>query len=330
MSTADVALSGTVLPAVPGAVGDDLTDLTAGWLRGFDSIHTRVAYRRDLTGFGANLEPVAMKTPAWLPWCVANGIDPLSARRGGVAAYARQIEADGHSPATRARKLSAVSSWYDYLIAEELIDRNPAKTTGRPNIDRDVSPAVGLSEEEVDALLDQAAADGTRSDALISLLYFGAFRVGSVLGADIGDLGWKQNSRTLKMKVKGGDIKRVTIERAAELPLTRYLDSRGELARTSPLFATSAGARMSELQAWRLVRRLAREAGVKAWAELNPHTLRHAHATLARDAGVGIDIVQDTLGHKDTRTTLRYDRARGNRGRSGTVLSERRLERLGR
>lgn len=326
MESSELVLAGNVVPAIPGEPDDELRGATAGWLFGLRSIHTRNAYRRDLLGISPAGMPAEMKTPAWLPWCSLHGLDPLAARKRHVAAYAAVLEADGHSPGTRARKLSVISSWYDYLIGDEITDRNPAKKTGRPNIDRDVSPATGLSRSEMDALLDQAAADSLRAYALISLLYFGAFRVGSVLQATIGDLGWDQGEQTLRLVVKGGTERRPVIEQAAADALDAYLENRGESSDSSPLFATRSGAALIEQDVWRLIRRLARQAGIKSWAKLNPHSLRHTHITHALDAEVPLNIVQETAGHKDSRTTLRYDRARFRRGkRSGTVLSNRRL-----
>lgn len=321
----EIVLAGIVLPAVLDNPAEDFAGATAGWLAGLKSVHTFRAYRRDVLGIGHNGDPAEMVTPAWLPWCASYGLDPLAARKRHVAAYAHQLEADGHSPGTRARKLSAISSWYDYLIGEDLVDRNPAKKTGRPNIDRDVSPATGLSQDEMDALLDQAEADSPRAAALIAMLYFGAFRVGSVLNAKISDLGWDQGERSLRLIVKGGHERRFVIERAASDLLDAYLATRGEPDPSEPMIATRTGAALIEQDAWRLVRRLARQAGIRSWAHLNPHSLRHTHITHARDAGVAIDIVQETAGHKDSRTTLRYDRARFQRNRrSGTVLSDRR------
>jgi len=323
----EIELHETLLPVRPGDWDDEVVDVTAGWLRGFDSVHTRNAYRRDVAGFNAELEPAKLITPAWLPWCQAHGIDPLEAKRRHVAAYARQIEADGHSPGTRARKLSAVSSWYDYLIDEGILERNPAKRTGRPKIDRTVSQATGMSQSETDALLDQAEADSPLSAALISVLYFGGFRVGSVLGATIGDLRWEQGKRALRLKVKGGHDRLAVLEDEATAPLETYLETRGKPHPEEPLFVTAGATSFTEVQAWRLIRRLAREAGIKSWDQLNPHTLRHAHITHALDEEVPIEIVQLTAGHKATETTLRYDRARHTRGkRSGTVLSDRRRE----
>ena len=322
----DIVLAGQMAPAFIDEYGQQIIDATAGWLRGKDSIHTRNAYRRDLTGYSPDGSEAEMKTPAWLPWCAQHGLSPLSIRRGEVAAYARQIEADGHSPTTRARKLSAVSSWYDYLISEDLADFNPAKKTGRPKVRNNESPATGLTEDEVDALHDQAEVDSPRSAALISLLYFGAFRIGSLIGAEVGDLGWDQGRRQIKLKLKGSpDGVWMPIEDEAETALDAYLATRPGVGPNDYLFVTSTGQPLLEAYCWRLVRRLARQAGIKGWAQLNPHSLRHTHITHALDRNVPVEIVALSAGHQVIETTLRYDRARKRRQkRSGAVLSERR------
>ncbi len=320
-----VALTGRVLPAIPDNPAEDFAGATAGWLAGLKSVHTLRAYQRDVLGIGTSGEPANMVTPAWLPWCAAYDLDPIAARKRHVAAYAKLLEADGHSPGTRARKLSAISSWYDYLIGEDVAERNPAKKTGRPDIDRDVSPATGLSMAEMDALLDRAEADSPRAAALIALLYFGGFRIGSVLNAKIGDLCWDQGQRALKLTVKGGRERRFVIERAGSDLLDAYLASRGEPGPHESLFVTRTGATLREQDAWRLVRRLARQCGIESWTQLNPHSLRHTHVTHARDLGEALDVVQRGVGHKDQRTTERYDRARELRNkRSGKKLSDRR------
>jgi site-specific recombinase XerD len=305
-----------------------MMDATAGWIRDQNSRDTRDAYRRDVTGIQPDGQtPARLKMPAWLTWCQAHGLDPLEVRVRHVSAYARQLEADGFSPATRARKLSAISSWYDYLMREDITERNPAKIVKRPVIDKSVSNATGLSEGEIDALLDAAEADGPRSAALFSLLYFGSFRIGSVLNATVGDLGWDQGERTLRLTVKGGAVRRPTLEPEAVAALDAYLASRGQPGPSEPLLLADEGGKLSKQSAWRTMRRLARQAGIKSWAQLNPHSLRHSHITHALDHDVPLDEVRETAGHKSEDTTRRYDRARQRRAaRSGRVLSERRAK----
>lgn len=77
-----------------------------------------------------------------------------------------------------------------------------------------------------------------------------------------------------------------------------------------PLLATAAGGRLRQGHLWELVRRLARAAGIEAWDQLSPHSLRHSAITFALDAGTTLRDVQDYAGHKDPRTTRRYDHAR--------------------
>jgi integrase/recombinase XerD len=78
----------------------------------------------------------------------------------------------------------------------------------------------------------------------------------------------------------------------------------------TPLLATSTSGRLDQAALWHLVRRLARAAGIEHWAALSPRSLRHTAITLALDAGASLRDVQDFAGHRDPRTTRRYDRSR--------------------
>lgn len=294
---------------------------TRGWLHAQESLHTKRAYQRDVLGVGTTGEPAVMRSPAWLPWCVQNGLDPLQVTISHVNAYGNMLQQDGHSPSTRARKLSAVSSWYTYLVKAEVTERHPARDSGRPTVNRLVSPAVGLSDDELAAIFARATEDSPRSLAVVAVLYFGGFRVGSVLAANIGDLGWDKGDRTLRVVLKGAEITRDVIEDPAARALDAYLATRGELPATAPLILDPKGQRMNEAHAWRLVRRLAREASVKSWKQINPHTFRHAFTTNALDSGADLATVSSTLHHASIQTTLRYDRARGGRNRAGAVLA---------
>ena len=77
-----------------------------------------------------------------------------------------------------------------------------------------------------------------------------------------------------------------------------------------PLFTTATGRPWQRSEAFRTVQRLDRRPGIDG--QISPHSLRHAFATIALDAGVPLHALQDSLGHADPRTTRRYDRARNN------------------
>ncbi|MEU9508737.1 tyrosine-type recombinase/integrase [Micromonospora sp. NPDC048170] len=302
--------------AAPLALPGRPVDFTEAWLRNRRlSEHTRDAYRRDVAG--------------WLAWCAARELDPLQANFLHVNEYGRALEATlgartgkPLTPATVARRLSALSSWYDFLVKLRAVEANPVAGADRPRIDRDHSATVGLTPEEVDALLAAAEADtgptAVRNRAAIALLADLGLRVGELVSLDLADLGAERGHRSVRFVGKGGRPRRRALTPGTAYAVDAYLAQRAaaqgvtvhELA--GPLLVTASGARLDRHAMFRLVRRLARTAGIPAWARLSPHSLRHAFATTARAEGVPLEDVQDAMGHADPRTTRRYDRDRHN------------------
>ncbi|SCE85893.1 Site-specific recombinase XerD [Micromonospora matsumotoense] len=302
----------SVRPALTGTP----VDFTEAWLRNRRlSAHTRDAYRRDIAG--------------WLTWCAAGDLDPLRANFLDVNAYARQLEATPSArsgrpltPATVARKLSALSSWYEFLVKLRAVDANPVSGADRPRIDRDHSATVGLTPQEVDALLAAADTDtgptAARNRAAVALLADLGLRVGELVSLDLADLGAERGHRSVRFVGKGGKPRRRALTPGTAYAVDAYLADRAATAGvsvdalTGPLLATATGGRLDRHSVFRLVRRLAEAAGIAAAAKLSPHSLRHAFATTAREEGVPLEDVQDAMGHADPRTTRRYDRDRHN------------------
>jgi site-specific recombinase XerD len=189
-------------------------------------------------------------------------------------------------------------------------------------VDRDHSGTVGLSPAEVDALLVAAETDPSssrlRNHALIAMLADLGLRVGELVGLDVTDLGYERGHRSIRFTGKGGKRRRRALTPAGSAAVETYLLHRAMTAGvgvddlTGPLFVTVTGARLDRHAVFRLVRRLAERAGIPSWADLSPHSLRHAFATTARAEGVPLEDVQDAMGHADPRTTRRYDRDRHN------------------
>ncbi|RLP98226.1 tyrosine-type recombinase/integrase [Micromonospora sp. CV4] len=311
-SDAPVLARPTARPALPGGP----VDVTEAWLRNRRlSEHTRDAYRRDVTG--------------WLTWCADRDLDPLRANFLHVNEYARALEStigarSGRplTPATVARRLSALSSWYDFLVKLGAVPANPVAGADRPRVDRDHSATVGLTPEEVDALLSAADADSgptaARNRAAIALLADLGLRVGELISLDLTDLGSERGHRSVRFVGKGGKQRRRALTPGTGYAVDAYLAQRAAATGvpvpqlTGPLLVTASGARLDRHSVFRMVRRLARAAGIPAWAKLSPHSLRHAFATTARSEGVPLEDVQDAMGHADPRTTRRYDRDRHN------------------
>ncbi|MEV4711971.1 tyrosine-type recombinase/integrase [Micromonospora sp. NPDC049374] len=303
-------------PSAYPALPDGPMAVTDAWLRNRRlSEHTRDAYRRDVAG--------------WLAWCAARQLDPLRANFLHVNEYGRALENSVSArtgrpltPATVARKLSALSSWYDFLIKLRAVELNPVAGADRPRVDRDHSATVGLAPDEVDALLAAAEAEtgptAARNRAAVALLADLGLRVGELVSLNLDDLGAERGHRSVRFVGKGGRSRRRALTPGTAYAVDAYLAERAAARRvevaelTGPLLVTASGARLDRHSVFRLVRRLARSAGIAAWARLSPHSLRHAFATTARSEGVPLEDVQDAMGHADPRTTRRYDRDRHN------------------
>ena len=162
------------------------------------------------------------------------------------------------------------------------------------------------------ALLDTARASGRRDHALACLLALNGLRITEALAADVADLGNERGHHTLRLRRKGGKRQTVALAPRTAAAIDAMLDGRI----SGPLFATRTGKRMDRHAALKVVRRLARIAGIEH--AVSPHSLRHGFVTLALDAGVPLRDVQDAAGHADPRTTRRYDRGRHSLDRAAT------------
>jgi site-specific recombinase XerD len=278
---------------VPEVDEDPFWRLVAAFLVECRRAQTRRAYFTDLK--------------AWYAWCTERELHPLQVRRHDVALWARQLaeqpRASGKAaaPASIARRLSCLSSFYGYGVEVAVLQENPVANVKRPRV-ANGSMSVGLTREELERLLQAAEADGPRSAALITLLAYNGLRVDEALSRDVEHLGHQLGHRVLCLSRKGG---RDMLEPLSP-PVERALDSHLAERTTGPLFVDDRGRRMYEAQAWRLVRRLARRAGLKAAGQLSPHSLRHTFATSLDAAGVPLQDIQDAMGHADPRTTRRY------------------------
>ena len=287
--TADLEPAPAPLPAVND---DPVRRLVAAWLLGYASPSTRRAYAADLA--------------AWLAFCDRAGTGPLEARRVHVDAWARALQAGGAAPRTVARRIAAVSSWYQYLAGEGLRAGSPAEHARRPRIP-DKGETPGLTRGELARLRAAARKHGsTRSIALVELLAHTGLRIDEALSRDVTHLAWDRGHRILRLARKGGRGDRTVLTAPVTRALDDYLDGRAG----GPLFATRTGKRMGQPEAWKMIRRLAARAALDTAGQISPHSLRVAFITGAREAGAPLEDVQDAAGHADPRTTRRYDRGR--------------------
>jgi integrase/recombinase XerD len=311
--TGDLLPAGGPLPTTGAAAGGGvLEQLLREWLIGYGSANTRDAYRRDVDH--------------WLRFLTDAGVDPLTeARRLHTHVWLGAQEAAGAATATRARRLAAASVWYAWMIADDHTERaNPASIDPKrkPQVSK-LSPTSGLSKEQAEALLAAADTDpspqGRRAGVIVAVLLYTGLRVSELVDANVDQLTQHRGHPVLRFTAKGAEPHLVVLPPPVVHRLDAYLDARADLAGDRlpvragqagtrprrPLVVTASGARLDRGAIWRLLRRLAKKAGIKV--KMSPHVLRHTCATLARDAGARLEDIQDQLGHADARTTRRYD-----------------------
>ena len=164
-------------------------------------------------------------------------------------------------------------------------------------------------------MLVAAGLGGPQEHALVSLLALNGLRVSEAIGANIEQLGLERGHRTVTILRKGGKIVTITLAPALHALLDLAIGERSE----GPIFQADDGSRLDRHAAARIVRRIARRAGIAK--KVGPHTLRHAFITAAIDAGVALRDVQEAASHADPRTTMRYDRARVSLDRHAIVAT---------
>lgn len=281
-------------------------DLATGFLMSKRSPNTRNAYRRDLN--------------SWFAWCGSVGIHPLAAGIHHADVYMRLLAEHGDPITGRVlasssirRRASAAHGFYTYATRQEAVQGSPFTGIERPAAD-DESMTSGLSRDEVRALLVAARAHSPRSEALNTLLVLNGLRISEALTTTIADLDSDRGHRILRVTRKGNRRDKVPLTPAALRCLEAAIGERVN----GPIFVTSSGKALDRTAAWKLLRRLAADAGIQGASRLSPHSMRHTYATVALDAGVALRDVQDSMGHRDPRTTRLYDRSRNNLDRNAT------------
>lgn len=264
------------------------------WLEKGLSRNTLESYGRDLRFFAA--------------WLETQGRGLLLADRSDLLNYLNHRSSIGVASRSVARGLSAIRSFYKYLLRENRIVEDPTLRIDNPKLGRKLPDT--LSESEVDALLaapNTASAVGYRDRTMLELLYATGLRVTELVTLEMNDLNLRQG--VLRVMGKGGKERLVPMGDEAMAWVEGFVrDHRSSLMRRSEseavLFPSNRGREMTRQAFWYLIKRHAAEAGIRY--SLSPHSLRHAFATHLVNHGADLRVVQLLLGHSDLSTTQIY------------------------
>lgn len=205
------------------------------------------------------------------------------------------------SKRTQARLLSALRSYFAWLILEKERTDNPCDAVDFPKLGRYI-PAV-LSQEEVTAILESVVPDGwqsCRDRAILEVLYGCGLRVSEAVGLKVSDVFFEDGF--VRVIGKGDKQRIVPLGEVAADWIRKYLDVRP--FDTDNLFVNKAGTPLSRVSVFNLVKRQAMAAGIHK--EISPHTFRHSFATHLVENGADLRVVQEMLGHESILTTEIY------------------------
>ena len=268
---------------------------------------------RDYLGLEAGgsrhtVENYARDARRFADWAAARGRrDPQAVTAPDVRAFVYALKDLGLSTATIRRQISALRSYYRFLVGEGHAVRDPTERIETPKGWRTL-PTV-LSVPEVERLVAAPGGEGPlplRDRALLELAYATGARVSELVGLSLQDLFYEDGLvRVLGM---GSKQRLVPLGRRALGQVALYVrESRAALDRgkgRGRLFLNARGTPLSRVGAWWIIKQAAARAGLTK--RVTPHTLRHTFATHLLEGGADLRAVQEMLGHADLSTTQLY------------------------
>jgi integrase/recombinase XerC len=243
------------------------------------------------------------------------GIDTFkNVNKQTLRGYLAHLMEKGYAKSSIARKLSAIRSFYRYLMREEMISASPAATTVSPRLDKRLPEF--LTVEDAKRLVespDLSQPQGQRDRALLELLYASGLRVSELVNMNIEQINLATNE--IRVWGKGAKERVVLIGAPAAQALNTYIEKgRRELLggkKNKALFVSRYGGRLPARTVQKILTKYSRSIDKK----VHPHVLRHTFATHLLDGGADLKVVQELLGHADLSSTQIYTHVTQGRAR---------------
>jgi len=226
--------------------------------------------------------------------------------RGDIRAYLGYLTVErGNSSVTRARKLAAIKSFFNYLVENEELEANPAASIKSPRIPE--KEPVYLTEKECVRLLETMIHKAKpqvkeRDMAIAVLLLHTGLRVSELTNLKLSNVDLKRGQ--IKITRKGNKEQYLHLNGEAVKALSSYLHSRPQ-AQNGKFFVGTKGQNLSRTYVYEVVRRYLRLAGINK-DKHGPHLLRHTFCTRLHQKGVAAFVIKELAGHKSLNTTMRY------------------------
>ncbi|HEX7057681.1 MAG TPA: tyrosine recombinase XerC [Bacilli bacterium] len=224
-----------------------------------------------------------------------------------VRSFLAELNAHNYARASLARKLSALRSFYAFLVREGVLAASPFGAVRTPKLEKKLPKFLYV--EEMKALLavpDLSAPAGIRDAAILETLYASGMRVSELVGLDLASVDLRGG--TALVFGKGAKERYVPLGDYAVAALQRYLRQARPLlaksAQETALFLNTRGGRLTDRSIRRIIDTHVGKLATRR--KISPHTLRHTFATHLLEAGADLRTVQELLGHVNIATTQIY------------------------
>lgn len=259
------------------------------------SEHTVLAYSTDLSQFELFL----------LNYFNRSVVHWQQADKKIIRHFMISLQEQGVSRRSTARKLAAIKSFFKFLNREEIIRNNPALSIKMPKFENKLPEFIPLSEmEEILRIPEIQTFEGVRDLAILELFYGTGMRLAELINLKQSDL--LLSEELVRVYGKGNKERVVPLGQAAKKILLHYLEIRSQYAEKNVenLFVLKSGKKMYPESVRRLIKKYL--ANITSVQKKSPHILRHTYATHLMNAGAGIRVVKDLLGHENLSTTQVY------------------------
>lgn len=264
------------------------------------------AYTRALSGQRTASPPAGGRFPTLTDAIIHASVD-------SIRSYLVFLSEQSYSPATMARKIATMRSFYKWALKRGVTDTNPMTMIRTPRQAKRLPKAITVEQiEQLLAAPDDRDALGARDRAMLETLYSTGIRVSELVDLALTDL--DEGGEALKVRGKGKKERLVPLGSHALSAIRHYRDvlaqderlaaSWSDPASNPPLFINKHGGRLSSRSVRRKLDKYLKQVGLDP--TISPHTLRHSFATHLLDNGADLRSVQELLGHQSLSTTQTY------------------------
>lgn len=272
-----------------------------GWMKKY------TAYLKLEKSLSANTVEAYLKDIAKLADFLGNSASLIHVTPITLETFFAQLRDVGIHARSQARILSGITSFFRFLVLEEVLETDPTDYIDAPTIGRHL-PEV-LSVDEIDSIIqgvDVSKREGQRNRAMLETLYSCGLRVSELIGLKLSHC--YANEEYIQVEGKGGKQRLVPISRRALDEIDRWMIDRSEWpvgkGQEDYVFLNRNGFGLTRSMVFRIVKYQAGMAGIQR--TISPHTFRHSFATHLLEGGANLRVIQQMLGHESIQTTEIY------------------------